>query len=259
MWEVRNRSARVLLFGDSPAQRAPWRSARVEAAVAASEVFWRETPAGANPNAASQFLAKGVDAARPLSTWLAPAERARVAAAAAAVVLAEPTLERLRPWLAAVLLEDRFNAVAGFKSEYGPTFDLTAVALAAGAQVRSEFPDTAAVVDYFAGFSPAAEVGALLSAVDDIEAGAGAAEREGQAWAAGDLRPDTAAVLRKRSLYPAYYQRILAERNRRWVARIRTMLDAGGQTFLLVGSYHLVGPDSILNLLTDAGMPARRI
>ena len=257
LWEVREAGARVMLFGDNPAQTTPWRSERIEAAVGSSAAFWRETPPG-KPGDTALFLAKGIDAARPLPSWLTPAQQSRASAAADALGLGIDALQRLRPWLAAVLLEERFDAHAGFKAENAPLHALTAVATAGGKPIRSEFADTAAVVDYFASFSPEAEVGSLMRTVDDIEAGAEAAAREMSAWAAGDQRADLAAVLHARQAYPAYYARILVERNRRWVARIREMLDGGGTTFVLVGSYHLAGPDSIQNQLASAGMHARR-
>jgi len=258
LWVVRRRGARVSLFGDNPYQRAPWRSERIEAALSQSKVFWRETPEGGG-NASGLFFAKGVDPARPLSSWLTAGDRARVTAAAAAVNLADAALEKFRPWLAAIALEDGFNAHFGFKPEYGPEHDLIAIAKAAGLRIRSEFADEAAIIDYFASFSSPAEVGALMRAVDDIEAGADAADRNARAWAAGDQRPDLAALLRWRRTYPAYYQRILVERNRRWAPPVQTMLDGGGTTFVLVGGAHLVGPDNIQRQLAMAGLEAVRV
>ena len=258
LWEVRERDASVFLFGDNPAQRTPWRSSRIEAAVQASQVFWRETPVG-GPQAMPLFLAKGVDPARPLASWLSGDERARVEAAAVAVGLSAISLEKCRPWLAAVFLDDRFNAHAGFKPEYAPEHTLTEVALAAGKPVRSEFPDMAAIVDEFASFSAAAEIGALMRAVEEIEAGPAAADREAKAWSAGDPRADLSAVLRMRRDFPDYYTRILTERNRRWRTRIHDMLDGGGTTFVLVGDAHLTGPDSVQNELARAGLVARRV
>jgi uncharacterized protein YbaP (TraB family) len=258
LWKVRGRDATVFLFGDNPNQRVPWRSDRVEAALAECAVLWKETPDGGG-DASGLFFAKGIDTARPLSTWLTPEDRARVTAAASAVNLGDAALERFRPWLAAIFLEDGFNAHAGFKPEYGPEHDLAAIAKAAGKPIRSEFPDEAAIVDEFASFSPAAEVGALMRAVDDIAAGPAAADREALAWAAGDQRLDLAAVLRWRAAYPDYYQRILVERNQRWPARIRAMLDGGRTSFVLVGGDHLVGPDSIQRQLAATGLEARRV
>jgi hypothetical protein len=248
----------VLLFGDSGPLRAPWTSARFVAALNESAVFWKETP-DAGPGANALFMAKGIDLARPLATWLTPDQRARVAAAAASVGLAPVLLDRLRPWLAAVFLDSSFRSHFGFKQENGPEHVLSVTARAVGKPVRTEFPDEAAIVDYFAGFSNAAEIGALLRAVDEIEAGPDVAQRTAEAWMVGDLRPELDEVRRLRRAYPDYYQAILAARNRRWAARFRAMLDGGGTTFDLVGGDHLVGPDSVLAQLEAAGMRARRV
>jgi hypothetical protein len=258
MWEVRDGRAKVFLFGDSGPLRAPWTSARFVAALDESTVFWKETP-DPGPGANALFLAKGIDPARPLATWLAPAQRARVAAAAASVGLAPVLLDRLRPWLAAVFLDSSFRSHFGFKDENGPEHGLSVAAKAAGKAVRTEFPDEAAIVDYFAGFSRAAEIGALLRAVDEIEAGPDVAQRAAEAWMVGDLRPEVEEVRRLSRVYPDYYQAILVARNRRWAPRFRAMLDGGGTTFVLVGGDHLVGPDSVQSQLAAAGMRARRL
>jgi len=258
MWEVRDGRAKVFLFGDNPSLLTPWRSARFDAALNESAVFWKETP-DAGGGGDSLMLAKGIDPARPLASWLTPKDLARVGAAAVSVGLAPVLLARLHPWLAGVFLDSSFRSHSGFKPEYGPESQLIAAAKAAGKPVHSEFPDEASVVDYFATFSPAAERGELLRAVDDIEAGPDAAQRDAEAWAIGDQRPDLHRVLQIRSVYPEYYQAILVARNRRWAPRVRAMLDGGGTSFVLVGGDHLVGPDSVLAQLKATGMTARRV
>jgi hypothetical protein len=258
MWEVRDGRAKVFLFGDNPSLLTPWRSARFDAALNESAVFWKETP-DAGGGGDSLMLAKGIDPARPLASWLTPKDLARVGAAAVSVGLAPVLLARLHPWLAGVFLDSSFRSHSGFKPEYGPESQLIAAAKAAGKPVHSEFPDEASVVDYFATFSPAAERGELLRAVDDIEAGPDAAQRDAEAWAIGDQRPDLQRVLQIRSTYPEYYQAILVARNRRWAPRVRAMLDGGGTSFVLVGGDHLVGPDSVLAQLKATGMTARRV
>ena len=258
MWELRDGRAKVFLFGDNPSLRTPWRSARFDAALNESAVFWKETP-DAGAGASALFMAKGIDPARPLASWLTPKDLARVGAAAMSVGLAPVLLARLHPWLAGVFLDSGFRSHSGFKPEYGPEYQLSAAAKAAGKPVHSEFPNEAAVVDYFASFSPAAEVGELLRAVEDIEAGPDAAQREAQAWAIGDQRFDIQRVRQLSRAYPEYYQAILVARNRRWAPRIRAMLDGGGTTFVVVGSDHLAGPDSVLAQLRAAGLTARRV
>lgn len=256
MWEVRGGAGKVFLFGDGGPLRTPWHSARFDAALAESAAFWKETPEASAPGL---FFAKGVDPARPLSTWLAPAQSARAAAAAVTVGLTAAFLERFRPWLASVVLDSSFRAHFGFKQENGPEATLIAAAKAAGKPINSEFPDVASVVDYFAGFSPPAEVGALMRAVEGVEAGPDAAQRDAEAWAAGDLSLELRHMAAVSRAYPEYYQAILVDRNRRWPARIRTMLNGGGTTFVLVGGDHLVGPDSVLNQLASGGLHAKRV
>jgi uncharacterized protein YbaP (TraB family) len=248
----------VFLFGDAGPMRTPWRSAHIEAAVGKSAVFWKETP-DAGPEAAALLFAKGVDPARPLSTWLTPEDRARAGAAAETVGLSAASLERFRPWLAAQFLESTFYSHFGFRADYGPEHDLVSMARAAGKPVRSEFPDMAAVATFAAGFSRAAEIQSLLRAVADIEAGPDYAERWVEAWAVGDQSFDLHEVRQMMQRYPALYQEYVIDRNRLWPARFRSMLEGGGTTFVLVGGGHLVGPGSVLVQLAAAGMRARRV
>jgi uncharacterized protein YbaP (TraB family) len=258
MWVVREGGAEVFLFGDSGPLRAPWTSARFEAAVGESAVVWKETP-DAGSGAQALFVAKGVDPARPLSTWLTPGDHARVDAAVAVVGLPPTALERLKPWLAAVLLDASFRSHFGFKQDNGPEKVLTDIARRDNKPIRTEFPDEASIVDYFAGLSAAASVQALLRAVGDIEAGPDVEQRRAEAWAIGDQRPATEYVERVSRTCPDYYQALLVARNRCWAPRVRAMLDGGGTTFVLAGGDHLVGPDSVQNQLAAAGMRARRV
>jgi hypothetical protein len=258
MWVVREGAAKVFLFGDVGGMRTPWRSTRIEAALSESSVFWKETP-DAGPRAMSLFLAKGVDPARPLSTWLTPKDRARLGAVAETVGLTSAGLERFRPWVVAQFLDSSFYGRFGFKADNGPEHDLIALARAAGKPIRTEFPDEAAIVGFAAGFSRPAEIQLLLRAVANIETGPDYAQHWVEAWAVGDQGFEIREARQMISLYPDLYQEYVVARNRLWPARFRTMLDGGGTTFVLVGGGHLAGPDSVLVQLAAAGMRARRV
>jgi uncharacterized protein YbaP (TraB family) len=258
LWEVRDGSAKVFLFGDGGPLRTSWRSERIEAALNASAAFWKEVPDN-GPEATHLFFARGVDPAAPLSTWLMPKERDRVAAAAVAVGTTSAFLERFRPWLAAVFLQSRFYEHFGFQSANGPGDSLTAIAKTAGKPIRTEFPDIADVVTFECSFSRAAEVQSLLRVLDSVEDGADFAERWAEAWAAGDQRFELQDVRRMIRVYPELYQEYVVARNRRWPGRIRTMLDGGGTTFVILGGGHLVGSDCVQNQLAAVGMRARRV
>lgn len=258
LWEVRRGRSKVFLFGDGGPLRKPWRSARIEAALEESAVLWKEVPAN-GPWSALRVLGAGIDPLEPLSSWLTPREQDRVAAAVAKTGASAFWLRLCAPWLAAQFLEDSFYTRFGFQQANSADAILPTIASAAGKPIRTEFSDMAAVVAYASGLSRAAAVQSLLSVVDDIEAGPDAEERRAKAWALGDDRLETAAILRWKKVYPRLYQEVVVARNRRWPARIRAMLDGGGTTFVLVGGDHLIGPDSIQHQLAAMGMSSSRL
>jgi uncharacterized protein len=258
LWEVRHGKAKVFLFGDSGPLRAPWRSGRIEAALKESAVLWKEVPDNGGLFTALQALVAGVDLSEPLSAWLTPKERDRVAAAAAASGVAPYTIAFCKPWLAAQFLESGFYQRNGFKQDYSADNILPAIARTAGKPIRSEFPDMAAVIDYADGFSRSAAIQSLLFVVEQIEAGARAMERFDKSWAAGDEKLQVQEIEHWKRTSPDFYSEVLIARNRRWLPRIRDMLKGGGTTFVLVGGAHLPGPDGILKQLAAAGLTAQR-
>jgi len=256
LWEVRKGGATVFLFGDGGSTRDPWRSARIESAFDRSSVFWKETPDPA-PGDAAKYLTRGVDRQRPLTTWLTPPQRDRVAAAAA-LTGANPTfVDNCEPWLAAGVLSMAY--MAHQKPLPDPIAFLTAGAKGPGKPIHTEFPDLDALIAWMAGMPAVAQVEYLLSTIDDIEAGRDGLVRRVAAWDSGDISLEAKRVRRQMLIYPHVYESLDTARNRRWAPRIGEMLNGGGTTFVLVGADHLVGPESILAHLAQAGIPASRV
>ena len=255
LWVVREGPAKVFLFGDTGSLTDPWRSEPVEAAFRQSSVFWKETP-DPGPRDLGKYIARGIDRAHPLSTWLTAQQRDRVAAAAVAAGTTYAALEPMQPWFATGALSSAYFQHQ--KPLPDPLTVLTAAAKAAGKPIRTEFPDTDSLIDLAAGLSRDAQVQYLMSIVETVEAGPAMLERRRKALAAGDFRLETQQVLHMRAAYPDLYRPIEADRNSRWPGRFRTMLDGGGTTFVLVGADHLFGPDSVLVQLAAAGMRPRR-
>ncbi len=55
---------------------------------------------------------------------------------------------------------------------------------------------------------------------------------------------------------PALYQSVLAARNRKWVPQIEALLNGDGNYLVIVGTGHLVGRDSVIDLLKRDGVGA---
>lgn len=261
LWVVRKGGAEVFLFGDGGATGPTWTSPRIEAAFDKSAVFWKETPTP-KPEDRGKYVAAGVDPARPLATWLTADQKARVTAAAQTAGITYAAIGALKPWLASIVLANAYGQkklAPASPATADPLTILSARAEAQGKPVRTEFADAEATIRWADGMTPAAQVEYLLFIVENHEADHAPIEARARAWAAGDLRPETAEVLRLKTAYPAVYPVLVADRNRAWPARFRKMLEGGGTTFVLVGADHLLGPDSVLNQLSAAGLPARRI
>jgi uncharacterized protein YbaP (TraB family) len=74
-----------------------------------------------------------------------------------------------------------------------------------------------------------------------------------RAWSAGDVQSLEALLLNSMREYPAVYQRIIVDRNRRWLPEIEKMIEQGESTLIVVGAGHLVGKDGVVELLKARG------
>ena len=74
------------------------------------------------------------------------------------------------------------------------------------------------------------------------------------AWRTGNYSViDQELTARLRTEQPAFYQSILVDRNQRWLAELEKHMQSGKPVLVLVGSAHLAGPDSLINMLAEHG------
>ena len=73
------------------------------------------------------------------------------------------------------------------------------------------------------------------------------------AWKSGDSDKLASMVEMEFEGYPVVYAKMLVERNQKWVKQIEDLSKQNGNTLVVVGAAHLVGDDSILELLKRNG------
>lgn len=73
-----------------------------------------------------------------------------------------------------------------------------------------------------------------------------------QAWKRGDAEALTGLLLAGMKEYPEVYQKIIVERNRRWVPEIEKFVHRG-DVMVAVGAAHLLGPDGVIEMLKTKG------
>jgi len=171
--------------------------------------------------------------------------------------IAPETLEQLRPWLAAYELEHAYQKRNG-QTGLSANQVLAAEAMKAGVPVRSEFPTQEDTIAGYGALSPIADLQFLRFTLDEILAGPAKLRRENADWARGAIGLATERVQTAGRKFPELYDELFVQRNRRWTPRIADMLQQHKPSLIVVGNYHLLGPDGVLVLLGRNGLKLER-
>jgi hypothetical protein len=74
-----------------------------------------------------------------------------------------------------------------------------------------------------------------------------------QSWLKGDGASLEALLLASMKEYPDLHQKIIVDRNRRWLTQIETLIAQGHDAMVVVGAAHLVGQDGVIAMLKTRG------
>ena len=81
-----------------------------------------------------------------------------------------------------------------------------------------------------------------------------------KSWRAGDEAGiDEYLSDNMRKEFPKLYKRLITDRNRDWIPHLETLMDSGKRTLVIVGVGHLVGEDSVINLLKSKGYKIKKM
>lgn len=256
VWVVRDADSTIVLFGSVhvlPRDLA-WRPARLDAALTRADDLWFETPVDAASQAeAVQAMQNNawLPAGQQLSPLLTPAGRARLARVCARLGVMPEDFERMQPWLVDVRLGLIALARQGALAAAGVEQSL---AEAAPRARRMAFESSAEQIGFFADAPMADQLASLEDTLKQIDETPAYYEDLIGAWARGD----TAAIetlgltpMKQVSLY--LYDRLIVQRNRHWTETIAGRMAGSGETVIVVGVGHLVGPDSVPAMLRAKG------
>ena len=74
-----------------------------------------------------------------------------------------------------------------------------------------------------------------------------------RSWADGDESVLAKLLLAGMMEFPEIHQKVIVERNRRWVPEIEKLLEQGSGALIVVGAAHLVGRDGVIEMLKTKG------
>jgi uncharacterized protein YbaP (TraB family) len=160
--------------------------------------------------------------------------------------------DRFAPWMVATTLLQLELAKRGFSPEFGIEQVLAGRA-AADAKPITGLETTAQQLELLAGMPMPMQKRFLVMTLDesaqlDREVG----ELVG-AWQAGDTAALAGLLSDEFDEFPDLYRRLTVDRNRAWVGRLADLLDDRDDYLVVVGALHLVGKDSVVDLLQQRG------
>ncbi|HEX6860340.1 MAG TPA: TraB/GumN family protein [Caulobacteraceae bacterium] len=257
VWVVRDADSQIILFGSVHLlpPGLDWRPEALDAALKSADDLWFEMPLGATESreAAQLWYAKGVlPEGEKLSDKLSPRGRKRLAEAAERAHLDMQAVDRMRPWLAEVMLSIALLSGEGANGSDG--VERTIDALAPKSAERRAFETSDQQLLYFAEAPESEQIASLENSLKDDQKPGGFGKLV-SAWMAADLKALSRLGLepmRKRT--PVLYSRLVTERNARWADQIAERLAGSGETVMVVGAAHLIGKDGVPAMLRRRGI-----
>ncbi|HEY8520933.1 MAG TPA: TraB/GumN family protein [Gammaproteobacteria bacterium] len=193
-----------------------------------------------------------------LADVLGEAEHARAAEQAAALGVDLALLERFEPWLVAITLLDRGMSRLGYRADRGVERYLVGKAQEAGKEIVG-LETTAEQIAVFDALPPEEQRGLLEQTLQELARPASAIEHLAELWRAGELETLARELEGEFEGFPELYRALVVGRNARWVPALEGFLREGRRYLVVVGALHLVGRDSVVDLLERRGYTVERI
>jgi len=177
---------------------------------------------------------------------------------AAAININLDMLQPFEPWFAALQITQLRVMQLGFDGNYGVEMTMMRNASADGKPIvgLETLDEQLGMLDTL---SASAQKRFLIETLED----AGSIDDDLNAIVAAWKRGDTASLekllLEGLDGQPEVYEQVLVQRNQRWTKQIIDMTNDSQDYLIVVGALHLIGADSVQNMLADAGIKTHQI
>ena len=265
MWRLKDSNSEVYLFGTFHVlpPSIEWTTPAFDGAMKAAETTMTEADV-TSPAAQAEIGAlvqqyglnpQGVT----LSSVLGPERSAELAEIAGALGVPPAALEPYRPWLALISLAAVAMQQAGFQQ--GSGVETVVLAQAAAEKDAIAYLETASEqIQVLAGLDEEEMLANFDVSLDQFREFKALTTRMLEAWRTGDVADLEALLVEElRSTSPKAFDDLIVRRNRNWVVKIDEIMKGEGDYFIAVGAGHLVGEDSVVDLLQERGYKVERI
>jgi uncharacterized protein YbaP (TraB family) len=264
LWRITDADTTVYLFGTvhvlPPA--VEWRTQKIDAALAESKAVYFETDLDPAPNEILPVLQKlGMyPPSERLSDKLSQEDKADLEKAVNDLGLPYFQLETMKPWLAGVTIAEAMITRAGYDATSGVERKLAPSAIGAGKEIR-KLETIEQQLLAFADVPEKAQLRFLMDGIRQMDDEAAVLDSMVKAWAAGDVEGLEKIMIEEDfQEMPEIYDAILVKRNANWARKIDQLVKTEtGTFFIAVGAAHLMGKDSVIEMLKPLGHAAQRV
>ena len=261
LWEVRDGDSSIWLFGSFHIVQhgTEWRTLLFDDILTDADQVVFETdirPAAVAQMTAEAFV-RGVYTDGTMLTDILDDELANeLRLHAASYALPPGMLMAMRPWMATNTISVAALADAGF-SEQGVEFTLQPELDAS----RIGFLETGEQqLDVLAGAPEDEQIAMLRATLDQLDDLPKLMDKMMMSWTSGT--PEHLAkmfLMEMGGFEEAFMDRLIYDRNHNWIPPLKTMLANNEKNIVIVGAAHLVGANSVVDLLERAGYAVKRI
>lgn len=255
LWTMEKAGQTVYLVGQTPPRSTAWSDARIEGLVNSCGEIWTETNQIRRNKPQAKYL---MNPTKSLSDQLSAADLSRVKQAIEVAKVQMAQVAPLRPWTAAMTIEWAYFQAEKLEVQGTVESVLLRAAKIANIPHLSEFETQDDVAQFMGEMSDQEDVQFLQYTLDRILAGTVENERVYSAWARGDMGPATEFIANIQRNQPELYAKQMTGRNRSWLPRFDAMHKKAKPSLVIVGLFHMVGPDSLVEQLKKDGWSVRR-
>lgn len=187
-----------------------------------------------------------------LESELGAATYAKVSEHARSMGLDPMLLNRFRPWLAALTLVQLQLMKMGLDANSGIEQRFVARAAKDKKEIRG-LETIREQLAMMANLPDKQQREFLLYSVEDTDRATREIDELIAAWRTGDTDRLANLLAEGFAQYPDLYRPITVDRNRKWIRPIEDLLDDRDDYLVVVGALHLVGKDSVVELLEKRG------
>jgi uncharacterized protein len=186
---------------------------------------------------------------------LGPQRYARADSLARALGVQLRDFDAYAPWFVAEVISQQQLQALGFQADSGVEMYFTQRAHADGKPLAG-LETVQDQIDLFQAMSLEAQAGYLVTSLEEAHELPQQVGDMVRAWRRGDTAWFAAEIKQEFGRDPGLYQSLLAARNRKWVPKIEALLGADKNYLIIVGTGHLAGRDSVVDLLKKDGFGA---